>query len=77
MALTMVAQKKWVYTLYQDEHQALVLSVLCGGVGMYELNIPLSDEDGQRALNDEGFLDGLAEAIRTQPQNYAEKSVRI
>lgn len=77
MALTMVAQKKWAYTLYQDERRALILSVLCGGVGAYEINVPLSAEEGRKALNDDAFLDGLAEAIRTHPQDYLEKSVKI
>jgi hypothetical protein len=73
----MVAQKKWIYTLYQDERRMLILSVLCGGIGMYELNIPLSAEEGERALNDSAFLDSLAEAVRAHPQDYSEKSVKI
>lgn len=77
MALTVVAQKKWSYTLYQDEQHVFILSVLCGGVGMYELNIPLSDDDAQRALNESAFLEGLAESIRTHPEEYSGRSVTL
>jgi len=73
----MVAQKKWAYTLYENEQRMLILSVLCGGVGMYKLNIPLSADEGQRALSDSAFLDSLAEAVRAHPQDYSEKSIRI
>ena len=44
---------------------------------MYELNIPLSAEDGKHALEDDDFLNGLAESIRSNPSAYSEKSVKI
>jgi hypothetical protein len=77
MALKKVLQKKWSYTLYQDDDRKFILSVLCGGVGMYELNIPLSDEEGERVLEDEGFLNGLAESIRSNAVAYSGRSVKI
>jgi len=77
MALTMIAQKKWAYTLYKSDQGTFVLSVLCGGAGMYELNVPLSVDEGQRAVDDVDFLDSVAEKIRAHPHDFADKSIRI
>jgi len=77
MALAVIVQKKWTYTLYKDDQGMFVLSVLCGGASMYELNIPLSTGEAQSAMDDAGFLDGLVETIRAHPHDYAEKSIRI
>ena len=77
MVLTVVAQKRFSYTCYRDEHDAFILSVLCGRAGMYELNIPLSVEDAQRAQADGEFLDDLAESVRANPQDYSTRSIAL
>jgi hypothetical protein len=55
MALNKVAQRQWTYTLYESDG-AYVLSVVCGVVAIYELNIPLAD-DAESAISDSDYLD--------------------
>ncbi|MEE3626111.1 hypothetical protein UCD39_19355 [Nitrospirillum sp. BR 11752] len=71
-----VAEKAWTYILYETG-TGHVLSVLCGGVGMYELNIPLTAVEAARALADSAYLDGLASEIRMHPQQFAPRSVML
>lgn len=76
MALNKVAEKKWTYTLYESEGK-YVLSVVCGGVAMYELNIPLASDDAEKAISDSAYLDMLASEIANNPHKFATQSVRI
>jgi hypothetical protein len=72
-----IAQKRWAYTLYRLENGEVVLSVLCGGAAMYELNIPLDDETAAKAIVDQQFLEECADNIRSHPDRYAAKSIRM
>ena len=72
-----LAQKKWEYTLYRMEDGRVILSVLCGGAAMYELNIPLDDETAAKAIDNENFLEDYAKDIRNRPDQYASRSVSI
>jgi hypothetical protein len=76
MALTKVVDKAWSYTLY-EAYDKYVLSVLCGGVAMYELNIPLELDEGVRAISDSAYLDALASEIRDNPHRFAPRSIKI
>ncbi|TWB22594.1 hypothetical protein FBZ89_103217 [Nitrospirillum amazonense] len=71
-----IAEKAWTYILYETG-TGHVLSVLCGGVGIYELNIPLMAMEAARALADSAYLDGLAAEIRMRPQQFAGQSVTL
>lgn len=62
-------QQRWVYTLYKTE-EGLLLSVVCGGVGMFEVDVLLSDSEGDLAMNDQNYLDELTEKIRSNPKAY-------
>jgi len=75
MATEKIAQKRWVYTLFRLDDGTLILSVLCGGAGMYELNIPLDDEVASRVIVDEKFMEEYASDIRSHPEQYAHRSV--
>lgn len=75
MATEKIAEKSWLYTLYRVDDGSIVLSVLCGGVAMYELNIPLDNEVAVRAIEDEKFLEKLASEIREHPQQYSGQSI--
>lgn len=75
MALEKIAEKNWLYTLYRLDNGSIVLSVLCGGVGMYELNIPLGNEVAARAIEDEELLEKIASEIREHPQQYSGQSI--
>lgn len=76
MEMIKLAEKRWTYTLYKSD-ESYILSVVCGGVGLFELNIPLSNEDGVKALADEGFLERLVAEIANDPTKYAGRSISI
>jgi hypothetical protein len=77
MRFEKIAEKSWTYTLYKGEDGAIVLSVVCGGVGMYELNIPLDHDTASKAIADEVFLAECASDIRDHPERYAGRSIRV
>jgi len=64
-----VAQKKWVYTLYKTD-KGMLLSVVCGSVAMFNADVLLSNEDACRAEQDESFRELLAERVRSNPKQY-------
>lgn len=74
MRVWKLGQVDWSHTLYRS-HDGYVLSVLCGGVGLYVLNIPLSDDEARRYLVDESAVAELAALIRSAPHVYAARSV--
>lgn len=64
-----VAQKKWVYTLYKTD-EGMLLSVVCGGAAMFNVDVLLSKEEASQAKQDDCFVDSLAERIRNSPKKY-------
>lgn len=77
MGCDKIAEKPWAYTLYKLEDGSFVLSVLCGGAAMYELNIRLDHETASKAISDEVFLDKCASDIRDNPARYADRNIRM
>jgi hypothetical protein len=74
MAAEEIKRKDWFYILYRSD-EGLLLSVLCGTVGLYEVTVLLTDEEAARYLADEGYLDELAAAIRFAPDSYLDRRV--
>jgi hypothetical protein len=72
-----IAEKPWAYTLYKLEDGTIVLSVLCGGAAMYELNIPLDCDTASKAIADDVFLGKYADDIRYHPERYADRNIQI
>jgi hypothetical protein len=72
-----IEKKPWAYTLCKLDDGAIVLSVLCGGAAMYELNIPLDPEATAKAIADEEFLGKYASDIRERPEQYAHRNIRM
>lgn len=70
-----LVQKRWAYTLYRLDDGRVVLSVLCGGPGMYELNIPMDSEATAKAMADQELLEEYANDIRSHPERYAAQSI--
>ena len=64
-----------MYRLYRREG-GLVLGVVCGGVGMYEARVKLTEEEAQ-AYEKEGaaFLDRLAARIARSTDDYEQRLV--
>lgn len=77
MGAQKIAEKPWKYTLYRLDDGSVVLSVLCGGAAMYELNIPLNHGAAGEASTDESFLEKFANDIRDHPQQYVDRSINI
>jgi hypothetical protein len=77
MTLVKVAQKPWKYTLYRDDDGACILSVLCGTVGMFELNLPLTPAEAASAAADPDWLARRAEEVASDPDRFAPQSIKI
>lgn len=77
MATEKIAEKCWDYTLYRLESGLIVLSVLCGGAGVYELNVPLEFEEANKAILDQEFVEVYARRIRNYPDQYAHLSIPL
>jgi hypothetical protein len=44
---------------------------------MYELNLPMDDEIAAKAIVDQKFLGECADNIRSHPEQYAPRSMRM
>lgn len=49
----------------------------CGGVAMYEINIPLGADVFALAIKDEKVLEGIAAEVREHPGLYAAQSISL
>jgi hypothetical protein len=76
MAMIKLAEKRWTYTLYRS-NEYYILSVVCGGVGLFELNILLSNAHGAEASAEPGFLARLAAEIANDPEKYSGQTIPI
>lgn len=76
MNMQMLAQKSWSYTLYERSGEK-ILSVVCGGVAIYEVNVCLMPEEVARVDGNETELSALAEAIRSNPSFYIDRHVKL
>lgn len=71
-----ISQEAWSWTLYKDA-DSLILSVLCGSVGLYSVEFPLTPEEAARFDSDgKVFIAALAEAVRMSPDLYAQRRLR-
>lgn len=62
------------YILYRGDDRH-VLCVLCGGAAMFEVCVPLNDDDARNALADKAYLDDLAGKVAYSPGTFAQYSV--
>ena len=68
-------KKNWNYVLYKNQGE-YILSVVCGTVGLYEIEVKLNSEQRLNYENeDEGFIDELAQKIRDNPILYSKGSI--
>lgn len=75
MAIRKLQEKKWAYTLF-DADGKKILSVVCGGAGLYDLKIELSASEVQKMNEDASFVESLASAIRDNPKAYEDRRVK-
>lgn len=61
------------YILYQHEDRFFI-SVLCGTVGLYELEIELNEEEIKTYLSrDQSFLDDFSRKVSSSPKSYSHR----
>jgi hypothetical protein len=66
---------EYMYKLYQNGEQ-LVMSVVCGGIGMYEVRVVLNEEERlQYVESGDSFLNELAYDIAKNTQNYLQRKI--
>lgn len=67
-------EKTWSYILYQTDDNNLILSVVCGTVGLYDVNIQLNDEEKDKFEKDgTEFIDELALDVSSNPPKYRNR----
>ena len=75
--LTELEKSDWNYVLYEVNGN-LLLSVLSGGVGLFELNVLLNDQQ-QKEYHENGssVIEKITEEIRDNQNKYSEKNIEI
>lgn len=69
--------KGWEYILYQTDDNNLILSVVCGTVGLYDVNIQLNDEEKDKFEKDgTEFMDELALDVSSNPPKYRNRHIQ-
>ena len=60
--------------LLGDEGADLVVNVLCGSIGMYDVVFALNDAERRRyAEQGDSFIQDLAAKVRWRPQDYVAR----
>lgn len=71
-----VSRKHWDYILCRDG-ESLILSVVCGTVGIFEVNIKLDDIEARHyAEQGEAYLVMLVQSVRNNPNVYASRQIK-
>jgi len=68
---TAIAESTWNWMLIREPDGSLLLSVVCGSVGIYEVDVLLDTEQAAAfAANGAPVLQRLAAAVRKDPAHY-------
>lgn len=72
---TILAEKSWDWMLLRDSEGRLIVSVVCGSVGLYEVEVILDDET-IAAYEADGIavIERLAADIAEHPSRYRRAS---
>ncbi len=66
-----ILKKPYEYVLSKTNSNDYILSVVCGTVGIFEVDITLSIDQIKKYENSgEEFLDELAAKVRSNPKSY-------
>ncbi len=64
-------KKQWNYRLFKNSSDEYVLSVLCGTIGLYEVDVKLTSKQIEDyETYGEKIIDELAQKIRNNPSSY-------
>ncbi|RZJ60014.1 MAG: hypothetical protein EOO45_24940 [Flavobacterium sp.] len=67
--------RSWDYTLYRNGAD-LILSVVCGTVGIYEVNVKLDKEETRRYEGEgEDYIATFAKSVRNDPNEYTSRHI--
>ena len=71
-----IIQKQWDYTFSKKDDGQLLLSVVCGSVGLFEVDIVLNQEETDQ-YNELGevYIDELAKQIRHNPNDWSSRKI--
>ena len=65
-----IIKKNWEYTLFEKKDK-MILSVLCGSVALFTVNIKLNESEKESFEKfGESYIDDLAEKVRTDPSDF-------
>jgi hypothetical protein len=64
-----IRRENWAYSLEKRDGK-YILSVLRGGVGMYDVEVELAADVAMSCISNKTALDSLAERIRYSPEKY-------
>lgn len=71
--ITEIERESWNYILFRRRRD-IIISVVSGGVALYEINVRLNDEDvSNYESNGKGFLKELANEIRLRPGRFEDR----
>lgn len=72
----LLRNERLMYSLSETDRGELILSVICGGIGMYEARLILDPEERQSfKAEGESFLDNLASSIAKHPDRYQDRMI--
>lgn len=72
-----ILEKPWTYILYLDNDK-YILSVVCGSVAMFEINLVLDDvENAGYREQGEVYISQLAAAVRDAPKAYMDRHTNV
>jgi hypothetical protein len=75
--MKILLNKDWDYTLYQTDDK-LIISIVCGGAGVFETNIKLNeDEKLLYKLKGEDYIEELAGDIQYSPAKYKNRHIDL
>jgi len=67
-----LADRTWSWTLFRRDDGSLSLLVVCGSVGIYEIEVALTPAQAEAWQADgEAVLEEIAREVRNRPHHYA------
>ena len=71
--MEIIINERWNYQLIKNNDK-YVLSVMCGTVGLYEIEVELSDKQiKEYTQKGKEYIEVLVGKIRSNPSNYISK----
>jgi hypothetical protein len=71
--MNVIAEKPWSWLLFEEEAK-LLLSVVCGGVGVYDVDFELTGEEiASYRQGGSVYVDQLANSVRAKPAEFESR----